>query len=232
MLLADCGNSAIKLIPKARVDEPQALRRSPPEELSAILAAEPKEPILCLPGSADQTHILKTAAGPRAVINCPVPDCGQYPGCGADRVMAAIAAIATHPSGVIVIDTGTAWTLSAWRQGPHFAGGLIIPGPQACLNGLHASAPALPQLQMTPGPGTAAQHETQAAMIHAQRIGHHAMLAACLEALRTDTGIDSILVTGGLGADLAKKLKKPYRPLLVLQGMAIAYARIPQRDPG
>lgn len=65
---------------------------------------------------------------------------------GADRLVAALAAHVEHGRGVVV-DLGTAVTVSLVRDGV-FLGGAIAPGPVAMARGLHASAPALPRVDL------------------------------------------------------------------------------------
>lgn len=161
----------------------------------------------------------------------PLPELGQYAGCGADRVLAGLVAALQEARDVIVVDAGTATTFAAWRfragetgwNRVRFAGGMIAPGAHACALGLHTAAPALPLVAPDGPDSPAARHDTAGAIAAAVGIGHPGMIAACLARLRGDTGIDAVLITGGGAAPLLAAGVVPrlaYRPTLVLEGMA------------
>jgi hypothetical protein len=164
-----------------------------------------------------------------------LPALGQYAGCGADRVVAGLVAALQEARDVVVVDAGTATTISAWRFRADvrgfarvgFAGGLIAPGGQACALGLHHAAPALPLVCFPYGDNTASQHSTYGAIAAALMIGHPALVAACLQKLCAETAIATVVFTGGgapllIAAGIAPRLA--YRPTLVLEGMAAVVA--------
>lgn len=223
-LLADCGNTWVKLALGG-----DRVRLSPePERLAVWLAGRPVDELVLLPGAARSANVLRGWwSGRRCELgrDIPVPDRGQYPSLGLDRVAAGVAA----GTGVIVIDAGTATTLTAWDARGRFAGGLILPGTHALIAGLSASAPALPRVEPLPADAPAAQRDTEGAISAAAGIGHPAMVAACLTRLRQETGISRLLATGGgAGALVAAGTLSAdaVRPWLVLNGLAeIADAR-------
>lgn len=213
-ILCDCGNTCIKVAcgaDRARLSA---------AELPTWLADHPAAELLLLPTAASAASAVRAAW--RGVLrevgrDLPLPQRGQYAGMGADRVVAGLAA--SHPC--IVVDAGTATTLTAWDACGRYAGGLILPGPAAMIRGLAAAAPALPVVDPLPADAAAAQHDTAGAIAAAAGIGHPAMVAACLQRLRAETGITEAVLTGGGGAALVPLLHLPLRPWLVLDGLAI-----------
>jgi pantothenate kinase type III len=211
-ILADCGNTAVKLgFGRER------LRLSVPEAV-AWLRAQVADELVLLPTARHAADALRAAWSGRVRTvgaDLVVPAVGQYPGMGLYRIVAGFAA--PHPG--IVVDAGTATTLTAWNASGQVAGGLILPSPHAMIAGLHACAPALPVVEPLGHAARAAQQATAGAIAAAAGIGHPAMVQACLERLRTETGIGSSVLTGGGAVELAAVLGLPVLPWLVLEGM-------------
>jgi len=147
---------------------------------------------------------------PRRIVgvDLPLPDLGQYSGCGVDRVLAGLAAGVFAREPVIVIDCGTATTFGAWwvttpavDRDPYaairFLGGVILPSAYACSAGLHLLAPALPLVEPSGPEARADQHGTSQSIAAGIGIGYGPMVAACLVKLRRQTGARAVLVTGG-----------------------------------
>jgi type III pantothenate kinase len=150
----------------------------------------------------------------------PIPDLGQYATMGVDRILAGLSGVKQHGP-CIIIDAGTAITLGAWTTGPRFLGGLIAPGPRACLTGLHHCAPALP-LVTCEGPVTALARDTPSALRSAIRLGHWAMIHACLQAMQRECALSTILLTGGQAEEMQQHLPEAILcEHLVLDGLAI-----------
>jgi pantothenate kinase type III len=236
-LLADCGNTTLKLglASGSRVVVHERFRMGE-AALDAFHTAHGTgaTELILLPGNRAHGELVRSwwqRAGqgrPLRVIGdeLSVPDYGQYATCGYDRVLAGAVTSQREQRSLIVLDAGTATTITAWSftvGRPVFAGGLILPGAQACLDGLTAAAPALPQV--TPvGPGASArQRDTIGAMAAALGIGYGPMVAACLLKLQRETGIHEVVATGGniqLIIDSRILPATAHRPALVLSGMA------------
>lgn len=237
-LIADCGNSAVKL----------AVAHDGGIWLQERLAldAEAFDDFLRRHAGVDELVLLPAAAAGAAAVGAwwaavgdgrplrrvgveiPVPEVGQYPGFGLDRLAAGLGAMAQEQRPLVVVDCGTATTFSAWRPGAspcsaRFLGGLILPGARACIAGLAARAPALPAVEPLPAASGGLQRETAAAIGAAIGIGYAAMLAACLERVRRDSGIDDVLVTGGAAGPLLGDAlpRRTYRPTLVAEGVEV-----------
>ena len=189
LLLCDGGNTAIKC---AWLDRPEdVIWSGAPDQFTdqftqageTIIQQSSGVVAVCSSPRAEQT--IRTTLGRFTDKTCAVvgaelalPDLGQYETCGADRVLAGYAVAGLirkdHDAEVfdassrhsLVIDAGTATTLTAWSIGmgdhastshetearggvPRFMGGLIAPGAAACLQGLAQAAPGLQPLLAT-----------------------------------------------------------------------------------
>ena len=67
---------------------------------------------------------------------------------GADLVAAAVAAVNDYSSPLIVIDTGTATTITVVDKDENFIGGMIMPGLRASLEALTGSTAQLPSISL------------------------------------------------------------------------------------
>jgi pantothenate kinase type III len=240
-LLADCGNSTIKL-GLAHDGGIWSHERVPPREDALTAFVQPHlrgiDELVVLPGSRAHAELIaswwaRAGAGKplrRIGAEIAVPDLGQYPTCGTDRVLAGLVACAQEGRSLVVVDAGTATTLTAWRYEAHadvarrttFLGGLIAPGAKACAVGLSALAPALPVVEPLGPEAGACQRDTHGAIAAAIGIGHGAMIGACLERLRRESSIAEVIATGGacialIATGIVPRLS--YRPSLVLEGM-------------
>ena len=69
---------------------------------------------------------------------------------GSDRVCDAVAAIDLYPVPLILIDMGTATTVSVIDKNKNFLGGMIIPGLRVSLESLTSRTSQLPKISLTP----------------------------------------------------------------------------------
>lgn len=244
-LLADCGNTTIKLALARDAGIWQFARLDPlPERLSAFIQPFERtiEELAVMPGAKANTQVLESwwaKAGRGRPIRLvgdaglPVPDLGQYPNCGIDRVLSGLAACAQERKPLVVVDAGTATTITAWTWQPElgdptqavrFVGGLILPSARTCAAGLAAQAPALPIVEPLGPDAHACQRDTVGSIGAALGIGYGPMVAACLLKLERETAIRTIISTGGNTGLLIDSQVLPrlaYRPSLVLEGLEV-----------
>lgn len=69
---------------------------------------------------------------------------------GSDRVADAVAAIHYYPAPLILIDMGTATTISVIDNALNFLGGMIIPGLRVSLDSLTSRTSQLPKISLDP----------------------------------------------------------------------------------
>lgn len=244
-LLADCGNSTIKLGLSQDGGIWQFERLTPRvEALSEFIKPFDRTitELVLMPGAKLNTALVEnwwlTASKGRRVRMVgdealPVPDLGQYPNCGVDRVLAGLVGCVQERKSLVVIDAGTATTMSAWRYdgsdpdpltAVEFRGGLILPGAASCAIGLAVQAPALPVVEVLGPDAHAMQYDTQGAIGAAIGIGYGPMVAACMLKLERETGIHDHIATGGnCGLIIASSVlpRLSYRPSLVLEGLEL-----------
>jgi pantothenate kinase type III len=214
-LLVDAGNTRFK----ARLGQGPVVRSADPGALPWAGATR----VILLPTAAGPAAALTAVAAQRGIPvltvgrDLPLPDVGQYPGMGLDRIVAGLAV----PAPVVVVDAGTACTLTAWEGGPRLRGGLILPGIRACAAGLHALAPALPEVE--PGTLDPCARTPAEAIANGLAIGWPGLVGAALARLRAVTGISTVVATGGDAdrlADAGVLARSWIHPDLVLDGLA------------
>ncbi len=241
-LLADCGNTNVKLaLAEGRTVQAFVRLKPDPAQMSAAIYehAGAIEELVLLPGNRRNSELVRGWWSdvcrdlPLRTLGAeiPLPEVGQYPGMGLDRIAAGIAACAQERAPILVVDAGTATTIGAWYHdgrseppnGCRFLGGLILPAARTCLAGLAAMAPALPLVEPL-GPGSSAvQRSTVAAIGAAMGIGYGPMVAACLIKLSRETGIRTTVFTGGnvdLLVDSQVARRDQVRGQLTMDGLA------------
>ncbi len=67
---------------------------------------------------------------------------------GSDLIVAAVAASHSHPQPMILVDMGTATTITVVGEGNTFLGGCIIPGVRVAADALSSRAAQLPGIQL------------------------------------------------------------------------------------
>lgn len=96
---------------------------------------------------AAQTDPLIVGAGIKTGLRIQLDDPAAV---GSDRVADAVAASTLYPCPVIVVDMGTATTISVVDSKHTFLGGLIIPGVRVALDSLSSRASQLPVISLEP----------------------------------------------------------------------------------
>ena len=71
---------------------------------------------------------------------------------GSDMIVDAVAAIRDYPCPIIIIDMGTATTMSVIDRSGNYIGGVILPGLKVSLDSLSGKTAQLPYISLeTPG---------------------------------------------------------------------------------
>lgn len=121
---------------------------------------------------------------------------------GADLIVAAEEAFARFGGPLIIIDTGTATTISAVDATGGFLGTTIGPGLAVSAEALYQRAPHLPRIvyERPPKPwGTNTVHAMQAGLL----LGHAAMLDGLVAQFKGELGEHArVVATGGLAQTL------------------------------
>lgn len=144
---------------------------------------------------------------------------------GADLVVADVAALREHKPPLIVIDMGTATTMSVLDENGAHIGGCIIPGVQISLTALTDKTALLPGLQLDQ-PKRAIGRNTIDAMRSGIMMGTACMLDGMVERMEQELGCKTTVVaTGGIAKFIVPLCKTPmiYDKDLLIKGLVALY---------
>ena len=144
---------------------------------------------------------------------------------GADLIAAAVSAIEKYGTPCIILDLGTATTLTVVNENREFIGGAIAPGLSVSCEALYNCAPHLPRIKMESPPsiiGTNTIHCMQAGLFS----GYAHMIEGLISSIKKEVGEKTkVVATGGLAGVLAEGTKAldVVDADLVLDGIRILY---------
>ncbi|EAU54599.1 type III pantothenate kinase [Mariprofundus ferrooxydans] len=141
---------------------------------------------------------------------------------GADRIVNAVAARERFGSPVIVMDCGTATTFDVVSAAGHYAGGLIVPGPDVALAALCLRAAKLPEVTLA-RTATLIGRDTATSMQAGSYWATVDALTGLIARLRSQPGYEQapVVATGGLVPLLIGDLPciNHHLPYLTLDGL-------------
>ena len=144
---------------------------------------------------------------------------------GADLVVADVAALREHKPPLIIIDMGTATTMSVLDKNGAHIGGCIIPGVKLSMDALTEGTALLPGLQLDQ-PKRAIGRNTIDAMRSGIMLGTACMLDGMVERMEAELGCKTtVVVTGGIAKFIVPMCKTPmiYDKDLIIKGLAALY---------
>ncbi len=144
---------------------------------------------------------------------------------GADRVADTVAAIHEYPLPLLVVDMGTATTISVINDKEEFVGGAIMPGLRLSLEALSSRASLLPHIDLIP-PKSVIGRNTIDAMDSGMIYGNASMLDGMIERIQEELGQKvQVIATGGLSQKVTPYCKHQIvqDPNLLLKGLRILY---------
>ena len=144
---------------------------------------------------------------------------------GADLVVADVAALREHKPPLIVIDMGTATTISVLDKTGAHIGGCIIPGVKVSLDALTDRTALLPGLQLDQ-PKKAIGRNTVDAMRSGIMMGTACMIDGMVERMEEELGYKTtVIATGGIAKFVVPLCKTPilYDKDLIIKGLAALY---------
>ena len=152
---------------------------------------------------------------------------------GSDRVADAVAAVNFYPTPLILIDMGTATTISVIDKEKNFLGGLIIPGLRVSLDSLTNRTSQLPKISLVPAKrviGTNTIDCMKSGIIHSTA----SSIDGVIERIEEELGESCTVVsTGGLANVVIPYCKRSIKldETLLLKGLRIIYEKnAPQTD--
>ncbi len=144
---------------------------------------------------------------------------------GCNLIVDAVGACAEYGTPVIVIDFGTATTLSVIDKEGCYIGGAILPGVQVSLNSLVSGTAQLPNISLT-NPSHVLAKNTVDSMKSGVLYGNAAAIDGMIDRIQSELGCNTALVAAG---DLADKVIPCCRheinvdETLPLKGLRILY---------
>lgn len=144
---------------------------------------------------------------------------------GADLVVADVAALREHKPPLIVIDMGTATTMSVLDKNGAHIGGCIIPGVKISMDALTDRTALLPGLQLDQ-PKRAIGRNTIDAMRSGIMLGTACMLDGMVERMEEELGCKTtVIATGGIAKFAVPLCRTPmiYDKDLIIKGLAALY---------
>ena len=144
---------------------------------------------------------------------------------GASLVAADVAALAEHRPPMILIDMGTATTMTVLDPNGAHLGGCVCPGVKISLEALTARTSLLPGIQLD-SPRQALGRSTADAMRSGIMFGNAAMLDGMIDRFRAETGWEfTIVATGGLAKHIVPLCRHEivYDRYLIIKGLAKLY---------
>jgi len=144
---------------------------------------------------------------------------------GADIVVAEVAALREHKPPLIVIDMGTATTMSVLDKNGAHIGGCIIPGVRISMDALTDKTALLPGLQLDQ-PKRAIGRNTVDAMLSGIMMGNACMLDGMVARMEEELGCKTtVIATGGIAKFIVPLCKTPiiYDKDLLIKGLVALY---------
>ena len=146
---------------------------------------------------------------------------------GSDLIVGAVAAIEEYGAPLLVIDLGTATTISVIDKDGVFRGGTIAPGVMLSLNALSSGTAQLPGISLEK-PRRAIGTNTVDSMRSGLLLGSAAMLDGMVERIEEELGYPAkVVATGGLAKFIVPLCRREMLTddSLLLKGLDLLYRR-------
>ena len=144
---------------------------------------------------------------------------------GSDLIVAAVAALSRFKPPLIIVDMGTATTMTAIDKNGTYVGGCISPGPKISAEALSARTAQLPAISLE-SPKKAIGKNTVDAMRSGVMLGSACMVDGMIDRIQEELGQPvQVIATGGLSQKVTPYCKHTITqdPNLLLKGLRILY---------
>ena len=171
-----------------------------------------------------KTEVMVLAAGVKTGLNIKIDNPAQL---GADLVANAVAGINNYPVPLIIIDMGTATTLSVVDEKKQYIGGMILPGPRISLDALTARASQLSGISLE-APKNIVGKNTIECMKSGIVYSNAAAMDGMIERIEEEIGCKATVVaTGGLAKSIIPHCKREVilDEELMLKGLYFIYEK-------
>lgn len=146
---------------------------------------------------------------------------------GSDLIVAAVAALAEYGAPLLLVDMGTATTITAVDETGTFIGGCICPGVKISMEALTGRTAQLPGISLDE-PQKAIGKNTRDCMRSGIMFGAAAMLDGLLDRMEAELGTPvKVVATGGIARFVIPLCKREliYDRSLMLKGLGLLYRR-------
>lgn len=146
---------------------------------------------------------------------------------GADLVVNAVAGLHYYGAPIIMIDMGTATTISVVDENKNYVGGMILPGVKVSLDSLVNRTSQLPRISLE-APKKVIGRNTIDCMKSGIVMGQAACLDGMIERIYEELGYEApVVATGGLAGSIVPYCKKKIicDNELTLKGLGLIYHR-------
>ncbi len=167
---------------------------------------------------------LELGPGVKTGLNIKIDNPAQL---GADLVAGAVGAISEYTLPCVVIDMGTASTISVIDRNGAYLGGVISAGVRLTLKALSENTAQLPSIDIT-APKSVIGSNTVDCMKSGLIFGTAAMLDGLLDRITDELGeLPTVVATGGLSREIIIHCKNDiiYNPNLLLDGLREIYEK-------
>lgn len=169
-----------------------------------------------------RAHVL--GSGIKTGLNIMIDDASSL---GSDLVAVSVSAMADYPLPVIVLDMGTATTITVVDKGNKFLGGAIVPGVALSTNALSAGTSLLHRVPIE-APAKCICTTTTQCMQSGAVFGNAALIDGMIERFESELGTTATVVaTGGIAPKIIPHCKRKifYDQDLLLRGLGIIYKK-------
>lgn len=146
---------------------------------------------------------------------------------GCDLIVDSVAAASKYPLPIIVIDMGTATTITVVDKDGNYIGGIIHPGLRVSLESLSNKTAQLPHIDLST-PNKIIAKNTIESMRSGILYGHAGMMDSCIDRMENELGMKATIVaTGGLAPFVVPLCSHEIKvdDNLMLEGLYILYQR-------
>lgn len=146
---------------------------------------------------------------------------------GSDLVVAAVAGILEYPTPLVIVDFGTATTVSVINKDKEFLGGMIMPGIMLSMKSLTSNTSLLPTIGLEPPKkfiGTNSVDSMKSGILYSNAFGVDGLINKIEEVLEEKV---NVVATGGLAKTIAPLCKREIviDDELLLKGLMAIYNR-------
>lgn len=151
---------------------------------------------------------------------------------GADLIVDAVAGLHYYGAPIIMIDLGTATTISVLDRNKNYIGGMILPGVRVSLDSLVNRTSQLPRISLE-APKKIIGKNTIDAMKSGIILGQASCLDGMIERIWEELGYETkVVATGGLASSIVPYCRREiiYDNELTLKGLEILYRKNTERQ--